>query len=116
MTGVAGHKWSVLVLCTGFGNSLLKSLVTSTIGGLGFDVHVYDAPGYPVDPTLHSHAACIHAIDQHDIVFAFADEREGGQFQTGSAPLGTVSWLQQHGVLSTDPHAIAPTVFERSEE
>lgn len=107
------NKWSVLILCTGHGNELLRSFVRSVVEGLGFDAHVYDAPGYPVDPSVHSHAACVEAISSHDIVLAFADKSEGGEFQVEQAPQAMVSHLRDKGILPVEgsPSSI-PTIFQ----
>lgn len=106
-------NWSVLVLCTGFGNEGLRSFVETTVKGLGFDVHVYDAAGYPVDPTIHSHAACINAIPSHDIILAFADETEGGEFQIAEAPAAMVADLRTREIIPQAGTADSvPTIFQ----
>jgi len=78
--------WRVLLLSAGYGNETLRDEAYSTIRAIGFEVSVYDRPGYPVDSSVHSHAACIEAIDQHDIVVALIDEKEGGTFQVNEIP------------------------------
>jgi hypothetical protein len=106
-------NWSVLILCTGYGNELLRSFVRETVENLGFDTHVYDSPGYPVDPTMHSHAACVKAISSHDIILALADENEGGEFQIAQAPEAMLQHLRDRGIVpaagSSDP---LPTIFQ----
>src|SRR5688572_2786790 len=106
-------NWSVLILCTGFGNEMLRSVVRTTVQDLGFDVNVYDAAGYPVDPAIHSHAACVNAIPSHDIVLAFADESEGGEFQVADAPEAMLKKLRERKIIphagSTEP---LPTIFQ----
>lgn len=92
---------------------MLRPFVRTTIENLGFDANVYDSPGYPIDPTVHSHAACVKAISSHDIVLAFADETEGGEFQIGQAPQPMLEQLRARGIIpqvgSTDP---LPTIFQ----
>src|SRR5258708_30637598 len=96
MSHESSRNWSILILCTGYGNETLRSLVARAVSKLGFEVHVYDSAGYPVDTQVHSHEACVRAIDQHDIVLAFADERQGGTFaRWASSPEG-VPWLDTH--------------------
>jgi hypothetical protein len=48
---------------------------------------------------VHSHEACVRAIDQHDIVVAFLDAAEGGTFQIGSATPEFVADLRNLDVL-----------------
>ena len=78
-------EWSVLIVCTGHGKELLHDVVRKEVDRLGLRATVYDHPGYPVDPSLHSHAACVAAIQSHDIVLALLDESEGGVFQVSQA-------------------------------
>lgn len=103
----------MLILSTGFGNELLRSFVRDTIQNLGFDAHVYDSPGYPIDPTMHSHAACVKAISSHDIIIALADESEGGEFQIAQAPDEMLRYLRDRRIIppagSLDP---VPTIFQ----
>jgi hypothetical protein len=106
-------NWSVLILCTGFGNEMLRSVVRTTVQDLGFDVNVYDAPGYPVDPAIHSHAACVNAIRSHDIVLAFADESEGGEFQVAAAPEAMLKDLRERKIIPHDGSSEPlPTIFQ----
>lgn len=94
-------RWSVLMLCTGHGNELLRGAVEEVVVGVGFEFSVYDGAEYPVDPLVHSHAACVRAIDQSDIVLAFLDDRRGGEFQSEKAPPEMHEALAQAGVLYT---------------
>lgn len=106
-------NWSVLILCTGFGNEMLRSFVRITVQDLGFDAHVYDAPDYPVDSTIHSHSACVNAISAHDIVLAFADETEGGEFQVANAPQAMLEELQEREIIPPPgSSAPLPTIFQ----
>ena len=108
---MAIQQWSVLIVSTGYGNELLRSTVDSELRRLGFGANVYDGLGYPVDPALHSHAACIKAIHQNDIVVAFADEGAGGEFQTQHVPAEMVAELRSAGVLETDAADSWPSIF-----
>ena len=106
-------KWKCLILCTGHANPLLRSFVKTELERMGFVANVYDSPGYPVDPSLHSHSACVTAISQHDIVLAFADESEGGTFQVDQAPKQMIDWLRQKHILPPDGSANSiPTIFQ----
>lgn len=92
---------------------MLRDLVRSTVESLGFDANVYDASGYPVDSTIHSHAACVNAIQSHDIVLAFADEREGGKFQIAEIPEAMLRTLRErHIIPEAGSVAPLPTIFQ----
>lgn len=97
--------WRVLLLSAGYGNETLRDVALTSIRGLGFEASVYDRPGYPVDSSVHSHAACIEAIEQHDIVVAIVDEKEGGQFQIDELPAGLRSRLVELGVIDASYEA-----------
>ena len=99
MTGLL-RSWRVLLLSAGYGNETLRDEAYSTISDLGFEVSVYDRPGYPVDSSVHSHAACIEAIDQHDIVVALIDEKDGGTFQVDEIPELMRARLVELGVIA----------------
>jgi hypothetical protein len=101
------RPWRVLLLSAGYGNETLRDEAFSTINDLGFEISVYDRPGYPVDPSTHSHAACIEAIDQHDIVVALIDEKEGGTFQVDEIPKAMRTRLAALGVIA-DRYDSAP--------
>src|SRR3989338_4464802 len=107
------HPWSVLILCIGHRHELLRSFVETEINKLGFSAHVYDSPDYPIDPTVHSHTACVNAISLHDIIVAFADESEGGKFQTSSAPAHVVQSLRDLDILPGPAGSTSdPTIFQ----
>lgn len=93
------ENWSVLILCAGHGRELLRDIVRREVERLGFRASVYDHAGYPVDPTLHSHAACVTAVQSHDIILAFLDESEGGAFQVSQAPPEMVRDLRRRSIL-----------------
>jgi hypothetical protein len=105
--------WSVLMLVVGRGNDLLRNNVAKCVQDLGFEFHVYDAEGYPVDSSVHSHEACIRAIHSHDIVLAFVDNSEGGTFQVDKATADLRNQLTAMGVLPAPAsHRPVPTVTQ----
>jgi DNA polymerase III delta prime subunit len=112
MSSASVRNWSVLILCTGYGNELLRSDVKAIVSDLGFNVTVYDSEGYPVDPGLHSHQACLLALDQHDIVLAFAGDREGGTFACTECPAEYLDWLKDHDVFDANADWVVPTIFQ----
>lgn len=105
--------WSVVVLSVGFGRETLRALVKSSLEELGFVANAYDTPGYPVDPTVHSHEACLRAIHAHDIVIVLADQGGGGPFQIAACTPAELRWLREQGIIpSSGSDASIPTVFQ----
>jgi hypothetical protein len=87
--------------------------VTEEVRELGFDAHVYDDAGYPVDPSVHSHAACVKAVAFHDIILAFADDKQGGEFQMDLIPPNMADELRAKGILPVRSlPGVNPTVFQ----
>ncbi len=96
-------KWSVLILSAGYGNELLRSEVRRSVEEIGMLPRVYDAPGYLVDPDVHSHEACVRAINENDIIVALVDEKEGGDFQDAKVGADAVEWLKSRDILRPSP-------------
>jgi hypothetical protein len=93
------RSWRVLIASTGYGLETLRGVVQKHVADLGFEPLVYDSPGYPADPSVHSHIACVRAISQADIVIAFVDESLGGEFQLQEAPAEMQAALVEAGIF-----------------
>ena len=104
--------WSVLMLVTGHGHEILRAVVKEVVSELGFAFHVFDSEGYPVDPSIHSHEACIRAIQAHDIVLVFLDTAEGGTFQVDQATPALIDELKRLEVLPSGALAETPTITQ----
>ncbi len=101
------------MLVTGHGSEALRSAVETCVRELHLEFSVYDREGYPVDPTVHAHEACIRAIHQHDIVLAFLDASAGSRFQLDSVTPETVTKLRELRVLPSAPSARpTPTITQ----
>jgi hypothetical protein len=73
-------KWKVAVISTDYDLHYLRSTVESTLKELDFEVVAFERPDYPVYPKVHSHKACLLAIQNSDIVVLFVDKRFGGLY------------------------------------
>lgn len=101
--------WRVLILSAGLGNETLRDEVHKIVSDLGFDVSAFDRGDYPIYSLSHSHASCIEALDQHDILLALIDEKEGGQFQVDKIPQRLRAELVQLGVIAEQYKVGTPT-------
>ena len=109
------RSWRVLIASTGYGRETLRGVVEKHAADLGLEPLVYDSPGYPADPSLHSHIACVHAIGQADIVIALVDESLGGEFQLQEAPPEMRSALVEAGIFESPDvtgHGVSITQVE----
>jgi hypothetical protein len=105
--------WRVLVLCVGRSTEAIRPELIRHLRALGFVANTYDNVGYPADPARDTVAACIEAIDQHDIVLAVLDEQEGSEVQQENIEAGVRDYLQQEGLLPTSGSSVpAPTVVQ----
>jgi len=73
-------KWKVAVISTDFDLHYLRDTVESKFRKLGFEVVAFELPDYPVQPMVHSHEACLLALQTSDIVVLFIDKRYGGLY------------------------------------
>jgi len=78
-------KWSVAIISTDLDLHYLRDAVESTLKELGFEVIAFEQPDYPVYPNVHSHEACLIALQNCDIVVLIIDKRFGGLY-LGNGP------------------------------
>jgi len=73
-------KWNVAVISTDYDLHDLRNPIVDLLKSLGFDVTAFEEPGYPVQPAVHSHDACLLALQNADIVILLIDKRYGGPY------------------------------------
>lgn len=78
-------KWKVAVISTYYDLEYLRGSIEPMLEELGFEVVAFERPGYPVYPIVHSHRACLLALQNADIVVLLIDKRYGGLF-LGNGP------------------------------
>jgi hypothetical protein len=78
-------RWTIAILSTGYDMPDIRADLGKKLNDLGFNVLAYERPDFPVQPGVHSHQACLLAIDQADIALVIIDERSGGLF-LGNGP------------------------------
>lgn len=73
-------NWKVAVISTDLDLHYLRDTVQSNFRKLGYEVVAFELPDYPVQPMVHSHKACVLALQTSDIVVLFIDKRYGGLY------------------------------------
>jgi len=73
-------KWNVGIISTDRDLHDLRKIIHPMLESLGFKTLAFEQPGYPVYPKVHSHEACLLAIQECDIVILLVDKRYGGLF------------------------------------
>ncbi len=103
--------WRIAIISTGYDLSDLRSVIAESIHELGFDGLAYELPGYPVEPNVHSHNACLHAIKQADIVILIIDQRYGG-FYVGSTGMSITE--EEYNEAVKENKIIIPCIRKKS--
>jgi len=105
--------WRVLLLSVGRSTENVRSELVSHLHGLGFQATSYDNTGYPADPGRDTVAACIEAIDQHDIVLAVLDEQEGSEVRPDRIDPKIREYLEREELLPAPGSGLAiPTIVQ----
>jgi len=74
------RDWGVGIISTDYDLRGIRSSVITKVERLGFLPVAFDYKRFPVLPNLHSHDACIKAIEVMDIVILLIDRRYGGLY------------------------------------
>ena len=72
--------WSVSIISTDYDLKDLRNTVIDKIIKSKFKILAFDKLGYPVEPHVHSHDACLNALKIADIVILIIDKRYGGLY------------------------------------
>ena len=75
--------WWVAIISTDHDLKDLRSSLVSHVTDLGFKVLGFEEDGFPVEPGVHSHDACLAALEKADIVILLIDKRYGGLYVHG---------------------------------
>ena len=113
MQGNQYSKWKVAVISTDLDLHYLRDIVESTIEKLGFGVIAFERPDYPVYPKVHSHQACLLALQNSDIVVLIIDKRCGYLYLgDGSESITEKEYLESYN----SGKIIIPCVNKRAEQ
>lgn len=73
-------NWNVAVISTDYDLHDLRNPLVEMLKSFEFDVTAFEEPGYPVQPNVHSHDACLIALQDCDIAILLIDKRYGGPY------------------------------------
>ncbi len=73
-------KWKAAIISTGRDLKYLRSSVFSYLKKRKFEVIAYEKTGYPVEPSVSAHEACIVALKECDIIILLIDKSYGTFF------------------------------------
>ncbi len=78
---MATTPWTIGIISTGYDMRDLRATLTAMLSDeMRFRVLAYERPGFPVEPGVHSHEACVQAFHQADIMILIIDKRYGGLY------------------------------------
>lgn len=72
--------WRIGVISTDYDLQLTRKAILNDLRSLDFATIAFEQNDFPVQPNLHSHAACLRAVATMDIVVLILDRRYGGLY------------------------------------
>lgn len=105
------RDWGIGVISTDYDLHNTRVNVINKIASLGFRPIAFDSKLFPVQPNLHSHDACIKAIEVMDIVVLLVDRRYGGLY-LGKGPQSITEREFRRALLLKKP--IIPCVSKKA--
>lgn len=75
---MAANPWIVSVLSTDYDLHDYRTAVINELKSRDITVSAFEEPDFPVEPGMHSHKACLTALDRVDIAILLIDKRFGG--------------------------------------
>ena len=73
-------KWIVSLLSTDYDLHEHRTALLDLLNDAGFIPSAFETADFPVDPNVHSHNACLVALDRVDIAVIIIDRRSGGLY------------------------------------
>jgi len=80
MEQITLQNWKIGILSTDYDLHPIRAKVINLVAGLGFEPIAFELPTMRVEPGVHSHEACVLAIETSDIVILIIDRRYGGLY------------------------------------
>lgn len=72
--------WKISLISTDYDMHDIRADLGEFLTNKGFSVLAYERADYPVHPDVHSHDACLIALNQADIIILIIDKRYGGLY------------------------------------
>jgi hypothetical protein len=80
MEEITLQNWKIGVLSTDYDLHPVRAKVINLLSELGFEPIAFELPTMRVEPGVHSHQACVLAVEASDIVILIIDRRYGGLY------------------------------------
>ena len=75
------RRWNIGIISTDYDLKEERRLISSLLDKYPeINVLAFERPDYPVEPFMHSHDACLNAVDLMDIAFIVINKRYGGLY------------------------------------
>lgn len=74
------QKWVISLISTDYDLHDIRQSLISELEFHDFDISAFEKDNFPVEPHMHSHNACVAALDRVDIVVLIIDQRYGGLY------------------------------------
>ena len=75
------RRWNIGIISTDYDLKEERRLISSLLDKYPeINVLSFERPDYPVEPFMHSHDACLNAVDLMDIAFIVINKRYGGLY------------------------------------
>jgi len=74
------RTWKAGIISTDYDLHRTRKRVIRHLDALGFEVVAFERPNMRVEPHVHSHEACVRAIEVSDIIVLLVDRRYGGLY------------------------------------
>lgn len=80
MEQITLQNWKIGILSTDYDLHPIRGKIIKVVAELGFDPIAFELPTMRVEPGVHSHEACVLAVDLSDILILIVDRRYGGLY------------------------------------
>ncbi|MDR1689117.1 MAG: NACHT domain-containing protein [Clostridiales bacterium] len=98
-------KWIVGVLSTDYDLHEHRTAVVNLLKDKGFSLSAFETADFPVEPNMHSHNACLVALERVDIAIIIIDKRAGGVY-VDSTDITITEKEYLDIALSNKPHLV----------
>ena len=106
------RPWRLQLVSVGTGTELARTVIAEASREAGLSCDVWDVAGFIINPSLHTHAACVRAVYEHDIVIGLVDRTPGSTFAIDEIPADMAHELRTLGVLpSATRNDLLPSIF-----
>jgi hypothetical protein len=106
-------KWKIAVISTFQDLHYLRDILGENLKKKGFEVLMFERPGYPVYPKVSAHEACLLALKESDIVILIMDNKYGGLYlEKGPASITESEYFEAY----KSGKIIIPCINQNSEQ